>query len=486
MSLSTHSSVSLSIVARYTTLGLQFVSTLILARLLTPEDIGIYTAGVSVVTLAHLFRDFGFNQYLIQEKQLTKDKVETSFTLSVIISWSLGLLLFASAGWAAQLVNEPKVKLLVQLLSVNFFIIPFGAISMALLRKALKFHITSGIGICTTLAGMTVTLITAYQGHGYFCLAYGAITETLLTAVLASLVKTDNVSLRFNLSGTKHILAFGSVVGITNIITNFSETAKNVIITRAMGAALLGFFSRAEGATKLFNLIFVSGIRPVVLPLYSGLNHAQDLLLDAYYKTCNYAFALAWPFFAFLFFHTDTVILTLYGDQWGPAIPLTKILCIGFMCVPPVLFIDALLIANGTPKANMKVAIVFNLAQVLLLIVAGNYGTMQDITTVVAAMVAVRTLMYLAVLRRVVGVSLKEMAKITLANLPCLVLAIAPTLLARPFILNMTDSLLLQFVTLLAISAAGWLIALIVFKHELLDELLRLTHLKKPPVRSKT
>ncbi|PIE39473.1 MAG: hypothetical protein CSA53_01390 [Gammaproteobacteria bacterium] len=485
MSLSTHSSVSLSIVARYMTLGLQFVSTLILARLLTPEDIGIYTAGFSMVALAHLFRDFGFNQYLIQERQLTKDKVETSFTLSVFISWGLGALLLLSAPWAAQLVDEPKVKLLVQLLSINFFIIPFGAIAMALLRKALKFHITAGIGIVTTLAGMAVTLATAYQGHGYLCLAYGAITETLLTAILASLVKTDNVSLRFNLKGARHILAFGSVVGITNIITHFSDTAKNVIITRAMGATLLGFFSRAEGATKLFDMIFASAIRPIVLPLYSGLNHMQSLLLDAYYKTCHYAFALAWPFFAFLLIHTDTVILTLYGDQWGPAIPLTRILCIGFMCIPPVIFIDALLIANGTPKANMKTALAFNLLQVLLLVIAGIFGTIYDITILVSAMVAVRTLMYLAVLRRVVGVSLREMATIALANIPCLLFAIVPTIIARPFVLAASDVLIVQFAMLLLISAIGWFAALILSEHELLDELLRLARIRKAPVQGK-
>lgn len=479
MALSTHTSVSISIISRYLMLALQFASTLILARLLTPEDIGIYTAGFSVVALAHLFRDFGFNQYLIQEKELTKDKIETSFTLSVIISWSLGAALFLSAGLASRVVDEPQVKLLVQLLSANFFIIPFGAITLALLRKALKFHITSALSIVTMFCGIAVTLITAYRGEGYLCLAYGAITETFLLAILSSLFKPAETSLKINFAGTKEILAFGSIVGVANIITQLSETAKNIIITRSMGAVMLGFFSRAEGSTNLFSMIFVNGILPVVLPLYSRLNQTHNGLKKAYYQTCHYAFALAWPFFAFLYFHTDTVIITLYGDQWGEAIALTKILCIGFMFYPPALFVDSLLIANKTPKANLQITAAVNIIQISGIIVACLYGSITDVCMVASTMVVVRTLICMTILRRYIGVSTRTVARIALQNLPCLILSIAPTLVVKSYLTESGYSLILQFSIMLILSAMGWFFSLFAFKHELLQELAKLTELRK-------
>jgi len=185
MTITTRTAIAFSVTGRYMTLGLQFASTMLLARLLTPEYIGIYSAGFSVVALAHLFRDFGLNQYIIQEKELTAEKIRTTFTLSLLIAWTLGILIFSLSGIAADFFKEENVSHLLRLLAINFFVIPFGSVTLALLRKNLKFHITESISFSATILGIIVTIWTAYEGAQYLCLAYGAMTETLSTVLFS-------------------------------------------------------------------------------------------------------------------------------------------------------------------------------------------------------------------------------------------------------------------------------------------------------------
>ena len=81
---------------------MQFVSILILARLLTPEQIGIYTVAVATISLAQMVRDFGVSQYLIQEKALSREKVAAALSLTASIAWVLGILIFAAAPYISR------------------------------------------------------------------------------------------------------------------------------------------------------------------------------------------------------------------------------------------------------------------------------------------------------------------------------------------------------------------------------------------------
>ena len=121
MTITTRTAIGFNITGGYLTLSLQFVSTMILARLLTPEEIGIFSAGFTIVALAQLFRDFGLNQYIIQEKELNETKIRTTFTLNLLMSWTLGTLLFIAAGLIADFFQEEGIETLIRILSFNFF-----------------------------------------------------------------------------------------------------------------------------------------------------------------------------------------------------------------------------------------------------------------------------------------------------------------------------------------------------------------------------
>jgi len=470
MNITTRTAIAFSVTGRYITLGLQFISTMVLARLLTPEDIGIYTAGFSVVALAHLFRDFGLNQYIIQEKELNETKLRTTFTLSLIIAWSLGSLLFLLAGTIANFFQEDGVEQLLQLISFNFFIIPFGSVTMAVLRKELRFHITTCISSIAVLLGIVVAIWTAYNGAQYLCLAYGAITETSSIVLLSFFFRAKETKLLPSLTGAKQIFRFGSIIGLGNIITQFSTSATDALIARLLGITALGFFSRAYGTFSIFNNLFYSSIQPTILPLLSRNNKDISKLTEGYLKAISYSLVFAWPFFSFLYLYTFEAIRALYGTQWDTAIPLVKILCFAGIFLPITLFSESLFIACGKPGITLKVQIISNSVKISLVLLA-SFHSLEAVCMALVGYFFTRVIAVSFYARKILGMSFLSIFILCRQTLPCLFTMIVPTIIANYLMENNIESIYLRFFVLTVIAAIGWLIGLGISNHPFYEEI---------------
>src|SRR3954451_5068679 len=132
-------SVLFSLFERNGSAVLGLVGTLILARLLTPSDFGIYSVSLSVVMIIDVIRDFGVGTYLVQERQLTKSVVQTVFTVSLVLSLACAGAILAITIPAAALYGEPRIVHVIALLSLTFLLSPLGTASTSLLRRDLEF-----------------------------------------------------------------------------------------------------------------------------------------------------------------------------------------------------------------------------------------------------------------------------------------------------------------------------------------------------------
>jgi O-antigen/teichoic acid export membrane protein len=131
-----------SVSSRYLGLGLQSLTVIILARLLTPEEIGIYTVAMMFIGAAQLFRGFGIADYLIKEKTLDSNSVSAAFSLALalVMGWGLAITMYFLSTAVAEYYGEPGVKDVMRILSVNFILIPFGTIYLAIYRRHLNLR----------------------------------------------------------------------------------------------------------------------------------------------------------------------------------------------------------------------------------------------------------------------------------------------------------------------------------------------------------
>ena len=154
-------SLAYSYLSKYLTLVIYFVTTIILARLLTPADIGIYTVASVFVGLGHLLREFGINNYIVQEKDLTTDRIRAAFTLNLLFGWSIALILYFTRTPIGSFYESEAVREVIGLLCINFLLVPIGAITFAYIRREMRFHHTLIIQVASALASSATGIIAA-------------------------------------------------------------------------------------------------------------------------------------------------------------------------------------------------------------------------------------------------------------------------------------------------------------------------------------
>jgi O-antigen/teichoic acid export membrane protein len=319
-----------SFAGKYSSMVMEFVSVMVISRLLSPAEIGIYSLAAGTIVIGQMLRDFGLSLYLVQEKELTDEKIQSCFTISIILCWSLAAIYFFSAGAISRFINHAEVEFLVQILSINFLLIPFGTFTLSLLRREMKFGNLMFIDVSTTTMRVGVAITLAVAGYGVLSLAYASLAGAAVT-VLLSFFYTQRKHYRFNFSNIKEIAKFSSFVSGTNIISELRNTIPEIVIGRNISVDAVAYFSKAMGTMGLFAKLINQALAPVIQPYIAQINRDNGQLDYPIYYITNVMLALQWPFCVFIFLFADEVIFLLYGAQWGETVPILKVFAVLYL-----------------------------------------------------------------------------------------------------------------------------------------------------------
>lgn len=169
----------------YAGLALQLLSTVVIAGLLTPEQIGVFAVAAVFAALASTFRDFGVAKYLIQERDLDDDMIHAALAVNITISWAMAVLLFLLAPVAGGFYRNAGIADAMRVQAANFLLIPFGAVTMAWIRREMNFKPIFIAGLMVNATSFAVSVTLALRGFGYMSLAWSSLAGVVVT-VLAS------------------------------------------------------------------------------------------------------------------------------------------------------------------------------------------------------------------------------------------------------------------------------------------------------------
>ncbi len=370
----TRQAIALSSAGKYVGLLIQLVSTVVIARLLTPEEIGIYSVGAAVVAVAHILRDFGISSYLIQERELTRDRIGTAFTITLLIGWGLGALVLLGAPLAAGFYEEPGLRGVLAVIAFNFFIIPFGSVSMALLRREMQFGSLFWIGTASTFVQAGVGMSLAWLGFGFMSLAWSGLAGVVATVVGSFIALPRGFLSRPTLSERGRVFAFGSRVGVANIAHEVGHVAPDLILGKILGFSAVGLFNRALGFVQLFERLVTDALRPVLLPHFSRAHREGADLGEAYVCALHYMLGIAWPFVALLALLAAPLIRILYGDQWDAAVPVAHVLCLAVAVRAAGVLTGSVLVAHGAAQTAMIVGLVTAFVKIAAILSLASFG----------------------------------------------------------------------------------------------------------------
>ena len=359
---------------RYFALAIQFVSTIILARLLSPAEIGIYSVGAAIIMIAQTLRDFGTSTYLIQERELSRERLATAFTVTVIVAWSIAAGLWGTAEPAARFYAEPGVRDVLQVMALNFLLLPFGSISAAMLRREMNFQAIMYIGIASTLVHSGSSVLFAWLDWGFISLAWGAVCGSVVSVLGAMIANPKNFLFRPTLSERQRVLSFSLRSSVSSIAAEAGHAAPDIVLGKTLGMEATGLFSRAMGYVQLFERLLQDVLRSVMLPYLAEAERSGANVSEKIRIALENIVSVSLLMVALTGILAEPLVLLLFGEQWRDAILLAQILCIAMAirCTGPTL--SAALVAGGHIRLIMYASLTSTCMKFILLAAISPLG----------------------------------------------------------------------------------------------------------------
>lgn len=371
---SVRKSLALSAVDSYLALVLQIGSTVVLARILTPEQTGIFAVAAVFAALASNFRDFGVGEFLIQEKELDHAILRAALTVNITVSWSMGVLLFAAAPYVADFYRSPGVQEVMRVQAFNFLLIPFGAITMAWFRRELNFKPILLANLAANITSFVVVIVLGLQGFGYMALAWSSLAGVMVTVGTATLLRPKGFPRWPGVAGVGRVFHFGKFASGIYVFGQAGKGAPEMIIGRALDMAAVGMFSRAYGLIEIFNRLVLRALMPVYLPYFARSVRETGTPLRGLGTAVSYLTAVGWPFLLVMGVASYPAIRAIYGEQWLEAVPLAQILCLAGAL--EIIYYPAkeALLAQGKAKESNNLQMIMQSLRVMGLLAAIPFG----------------------------------------------------------------------------------------------------------------
>lgn len=313
---------------RYSTMFIQFISGIILARLLTPYDYGCIGMLSIFMVLAEAFIDGGFGSALIQKKRPTQEDYSTIFYWNLFMAAILYAILFACAPAIARFYRIPLLCKVLRVQGLILFIYGFNIVQRNQLQKQLKFKILSIISLFSAIIALGVTIVLAYKGFGVWALVIQHIIISSIPAIVFWFFVKWRPTLTFSWKSFKELFSFGLYMFLTHLINQFSTQLQGLLIGRFYNASTMGYYSKAKKTEDLASQSISSIMTQVTYPLYAEMQDDKHAMAGAIKRITMTLSFFSFPLLFILLLIAKPLFIILYSERWLHSVPYFQVLCI--------------------------------------------------------------------------------------------------------------------------------------------------------------
>lgn len=311
---------------------LQFLVSILLARMLSPSEIGVFSITVVFVNVAHMFRDFGVATYIQREPNLTADKIRSALGILFTTSWLLAIGLFGISSWMGEWFREPGIVPVMRVLALGFIIIPFGSLTHSVLLREYQADKQAIVTATGTIAYCASCLILAALGFGTMSLAWANLINICACALAYIPLRPKDMPWVPSFKGWRKIVNFGVGMLMTNCIEAINGSIADIILGKLGSARHVGLFSRANSTVSIFSYVAGSTVTYGAVTYMSQSHSKGESLVPILRRAIMLLTAIGWPALAMTAVFGQEMVVALYGTKWlgsVPAIfPLTIAACI--------------------------------------------------------------------------------------------------------------------------------------------------------------
>ena len=426
--------------------GLVFITTVILARLLTPEDFGLLALGMLAINYLDTLDDLGVADALIYHQKDPLRTLNAAFLLNTLSATIVTLIAYFGAPLVAEFFHEPRVTDIVRALSFVFVLASTGHLLEARLRKGLDFRSRFGIEVTKGLLKGGISILFAIMGFGVWSLVWGQLLGAAAGTLLYWIKSRWIPRLIFDPEITRSLIGYGWQMTLVSILGMIHKNIDYLIVGYRMDAVQLGYYTMGFRLPELIIISFCQVVAQIMFPTYAKMQDKIDVLRAGYAKTLRYVSLVTVPAGIGVFMIASDFVHVFYTERWAPAIPVVQTLAIYALIYSLSYNAGDIYKATGRPDLLNKISIIKLLITLPALWIAASYNIFyvalaQLLTTVIL------TLIRLWIASRVIGL---EFLKILAAFWPSFLAAGAMLLgnFALGFMLTDFPALTRMFITI--------------------------------------
>lgn len=353
---------------------ISFAVSIILARLIVPEEFGLIGMITIFVGIGTTLFDGGLTSSLIRTKDLMDDDYSTVFYFNLACSFLIYALLFVTAPFISKFYHQNALTNILRVYGLTFLISAFGAIQNTLLTKELEFKKQALINLPALILASVVGLSMAYLKFGVWSLVVSALVNSFFVSLFLWISSKWLPKPVFNISKFRHHFNYGYKLTVSGILDIVFTNIYQIIIGRYYSAAQVGYYTRAN-TLMMLPVGNVSGaLNRVVFPLFSKLQNDIPRFKDAYKRIMQMVLFIVTPIIIIMALLAKPLIIFLFTDKWLPVVPIFEIICFTGILYPIHVYNLLVLQVMGRSDLYLKLEVIKKVLLILILTISFFYG----------------------------------------------------------------------------------------------------------------
>lgn len=296
----------------------QLLVIMALGRLLTPAEFGIMGAAAVVVALSQIVSQVGVGPAIVQRLELDRLHIRVAFTISGVLGFVLGAVVWFSAPALAAFYRIPAVEPVLRGIAFLFPIDGLNTVGESLLTRQLRFRLFVALDVGSYILGYAcVGVFLAWQGYGVWALVGANLSQVTLRTIAMYVATRHAVLPSLNRQASKDLLSFGLGHSLAQVGTVLSQQGDNMVVGRWLGAAALGVYGRAYSLMVMPATVFGRIVNRVLFPVMAQVQNERERLAGAYERALAVVALVSLPITAFLWVVAPEFIAVVLGPKWS-------------------------------------------------------------------------------------------------------------------------------------------------------------------------
>lgn len=362
--------------------AVQFLTTLVLAHILVPQDFGVVAMANTVTLLVGTVNQLGISPSLVQRQDLSEEHLSSAFWLNIVVGIALGAVTFVAAAPVGRFYGNSLVAPVLAWLAVTFPISATKVVHTALLTRALRYRALFVVTAAEAGINGVVSVTLACSGWGVWSLVVGRIVGLVAGSVTSFLLQPWRPRLFASAERMRELMRFGLFAMGVSFLSYFIVSIDNIVVGHYLGAVALGSYALAYNIVTLPQKRLSSVIAGVAFPILSRIQDDPEKVARSYLRMLGYLSFVTFPALAGLAAVAPEFVEVVLGARWrAVTIPL-QLLCLAGVVRSVLTTVGSIFYSKGRPEIEFRLDLVSFLLLCVMLLLGVRWGTIGVAATV--------------------------------------------------------------------------------------------------------